>query len=139
LQSVELQADEMWSFVRHKKFKRWIWVVYCPAIKQILAFHIGGRSKADAQQLFDKLPARLRDNCRFATDYWEAYYQTIPSEQQHPSKALTYFVEGYFTGVRARVSRLVRRSAAFSKKLENHIAAIGYFFWQRNLTAHHYF
>ena len=138
LQSIELQVDEMWSFVGNKKNKRWIWVVYCPAIKQTLAFHIGSRGKADAQRLFDKLPQRLRNNCQFATDYWEAYYQTIASEQHRPSKALTYFIEGYFTGVRARVSRLVRRSVSFSKKEENHVAAIGYFLWQRNLAAHHY-
>ncbi|MBC6996775.1 IS1 family transposase [Lewinella lacunae] len=43
LQSVEIQLDEMWSFVGCKKNKRWIWVVYCPAIKQVLAFHVGGR------------------------------------------------------------------------------------------------
>ncbi|MBC6993837.1 IS1 family transposase [Lewinella lacunae] len=139
LQSVEIQLDEMWSFVGCKKNKRWIWVVYCPAIKQVLAFHVGGRGKADAEKMLDKLPQRLRDHCQFATDYWEAYYQTIPSDQHHPSKALTFFIEGYFTGVRARVSRLVRRSVAFSKKLENHVAAIGYFLWQRNLMAHHYY
>ena len=139
LQGIELQVDEMWSFVEGKKHKKWIWVIYCPAIKQALSFHVGGRGKKDAQKLFDKLPDRLRSNCQFATDYWEAYYQTIPHEQHRPSKALTYFIEGWFTGVRARVSRLVRRSVSFSKKLENHIAAIGYFFWQRNLAAHHYF
>ena len=139
LQDVEIQLDEMWSFVDNKKNKQWIWVAYCPAIKQVLAFHIGRRGKADAQRLLDKLPQRVVENCRFATDYWEAYWQTIPSDQHTPSKALTYFIEGYFTGIRARVSRLVRRSVSFSKKLENHIAAIGYLFWQRNLTAHHYF
>lgn len=138
LQSVELQVDEMWSYVGRKKNKRWIWVIYCPAIRQVLAFHIGGRGKADAQQLLDKLPNRMKAHCQFATDYWEAYYQTIPIDQHRPSKALTYFIEGYFTGIRARASRLVRRTVSFSKKLENHIAAIGYLFWQRNLTAHHY-
>ena len=138
LQDVEIQLDEMWSFVGNKKNKQWIWVAYCPAIKQVLAFHIGRRGKADAQKLLDKLPRRVVENCRFATDYWEAYYQTIPSEQHIPSKALTYFIEGYFTGIRARISRLVRRSVSFSKKLENHVIAIGYLFWQRNLTAHHY-
>jgi IS1 family transposase len=138
LQSIELQIDEMWSFVGKKKFKRWIWVVYCPAIRQVMAYHIGGRSKKDAEQLFVKLPSRLRDNCMFATDYWEAYYQTIDSDQHRPGKAYTYWIEGYFAGVRARVSRLVRKSLSFSKKVENHIAATGYFFWQRNLENHHY-
>ena len=139
LQGIELQIDEMWSFVGRKKNKRWIWVVYCPAIKQVLAFHVGGRSKMDAEQLLAKLPPGLRQNCQFMTDYWKAYCQTIPSHQHQASKAKTYFIEGYFAGVRARVSRLVRRSLSFSKKLANHVAAIGYLLWQRNLSAHHYF
>ena len=138
LQSVDIQLDEMWSFVGNKENKQWIWVAYCPAIKQVLAFHIGGRGKADAQKLLDKLPDRVVTNCQFATDYWEAYAQTVPAEQHHQSKALTNFIEGYFTGVRARISRLVRKNVSFSKKLENHVAAIGYLFWQRNLTVHHY-
>ena len=138
LQDLELQVDEMWSFVDRKQHKQWVWVIYCPAIKQVLAFHVGGRGKVDAQRLLNKLPDRLRENCLFATDYWEAYYQNIPKEQHRASKALTYHIEGYFTGVRARVSRLVRRSVSFSKKLTNHVAAIGYLFWQRNLIAHHY-
>ena len=115
LQDVELQVDEMWLFVGRKMNKRWIWVIYCPAIKQVFGFHIGGRSKLDAQRLLDKLPDRLRENCLFATYCWEAYYQTILKEQHRASKALTYHIERYFTGVRARVSRLVRRSVSFSK------------------------
>ena len=39
LQSIEFQIDEMWSFVDFKKNKKWIWVVYCPATKQVLAMH----------------------------------------------------------------------------------------------------
>jgi insertion element IS1 protein InsB len=138
LTNIELQVDEMWSFVGEKKFKKWIWVIYCPFVNQALALHVGGRGKKDAKLLFSKLPSRLRDNCKFATDYWEAYYQTINQEQHKPGKEYTYWIEGYFAGVRARVSRLVRRSLSFSKKAENHIAAIGYFLWQRNLQNHHY-
>lgn len=138
LQLLHLQADEMWSFVRKKECKHWIWVVYCPVYRQVLAYHIGGRSKVDAQLLFDKLPIAFKHNCQFQTDYWEAYNATINKKQLTQSKALTYFIEGYFTGVRARVSRLVRRSLAFSKKVENHILAIGYFFWHRNLGSYPY-
>ena len=138
LQLVRLQADEMWSFVGCKTTRQWIWVIYWPELKQVLAYHMGGRGKQDAWRLWDKLPADWRANCRFETDYWEAYFATLSCEQHTASKALTYFVEGYFSGVRARVSRLVRRGLSFSKKLANHVAAIGYFFWHRNLDSHPY-
>ncbi|MFK7799568.1 MAG: IS1 family transposase, partial [Aureispira sp.] len=40
LQVFRLQADELWSFVRSKKRKRWIWVVYDPKHKLVIAQHI---------------------------------------------------------------------------------------------------
>lgn len=138
LQSVELQIDEMWSFVGEKGNKQWIWVVYCTLIRQVIAYHVGGRSKKDAQLLHDKIPQRLRENCQFATDHFEAYYQIIPTKQHKPGKEYTFWIEGYFCGVRARISRLVRKSVAFSKKQANHVAAIGYFFWIRNLGTYPY-
>ena len=138
LQRIELQIDEMWSFVDFKKNKKWIWVIYCPATKQTLAVHFGGRTKADLKAILDQLPRRLRENCKFATDHFESYYQLIPKQQHRPGKEFTYFIEGYFAGVRARVSRLVRRALSFSKNLSNHIAAIRYFLWRRNLDIHPY-
>lgn len=48
LQLIRLQADEMWSFVGRKSAKQWIWVIYWPELKQVLAYHVGGRSKQDA-------------------------------------------------------------------------------------------
>ena len=138
LQNVELQIDEMWSFVDLKYNKKWIWVVYCPAIRQVLAVHIGGRSKRDCLAIIEQIPQRLRRHCQFATDHFESYYQLIPPTQHRPGKKYTYYIEGYFAGVRARTSRLVRRALSFSKKLENHIAAIKYLFWQRNLECYPY-
>ncbi len=138
LQTVELQIDEMWSFVDFKKNKKWIWVVYCPATRQVLAIHIGSRSKASLAAILDLLPDRLRRNCKFATDHFESYYQLIPENQHRPGKEFTYYIEGYFAGVRARVSRLVRKALSFSKDFDNHIAAIKYFLWQRNLDSYPY-
>lgn len=138
LQTIELQIDEMWSFVDCKNNKQWIWIVYCPAIKQVLAMHIGGRGKEDLWLLLEQLPERLRRHCQFATDHFESYYQLIPPDQHRPGKEYTYFIEGYFAGIRARVSRLVRKALSFSKKWENHVAAIRYFVWKRNLECYPY-
>ncbi|THH36387.1 hypothetical protein E4021_14980 [Neolewinella litorea] len=68
LQGVELQVHEMWSIIGLKQRKRWAWMIYCLAIKQVLTFHVRGRGKKEAQRLLDKLPDRLRQNCSFATD-----------------------------------------------------------------------
>jgi insertion element IS1 protein InsB len=100
--------------------------------------HFGRRAKADLAAILEQLPDRLRRNCKFATDHFESYYQLIPPEQHKPSKAYTYFIERYFAGVRARVSGLVRKALSFSKDLDNHVAAIRYFVWQRNLDSYPY-
>jgi IS1 family transposase len=113
-------------------------VVYRPATKQVLAMHFGRRAKADLEAILAQLPDRLRCNCQFVTDHFESYYQLIPPNQHKLSKAYTYFIEGCFAGVRARVSRLVRKALSFSKNLDNHVAAIRYFVWQRNLDSYLY-
>lgn len=133
LKMAVFQADEMWSFVDCKKNKAWIWVVYDPYNKQVIAFHIGSRGKDSAAALWAKIPAKYRKYCDYATDYWEAYKTVIPDDQHVVGKAHTHNIEGIFASFRARVSRLVRRSQSFSKKWKNHEAAIGFFFWQFNL------
>ncbi len=46
----------------------------------------------------------------------------------------TNHIERFNNTLRQRVSRLVRSTLAFSKKLENHIGAIRYFICHYNLT-----
>lgn len=75
----------------------------------------------------------MRQYCYFETDDWEACRAVLPSDRHWIGKEYTYFIEGFFVEVRARVNRLVRKNLSFSKKWENHIAVLKYFFWQFNL------
>lgn len=138
LKIIGLQLDEAWSFVGRKKNKAWIWVAFEPNMKQVVAFHIGGRGIDSAKALWKKIPRHLRRYCYFETDEWEAYSAVIPFERHYVGKDETYHVEGFWSGVRARVSRLVRKSLSFSKNWENHVAAIQYYFWQYNLEQQPY-
>ncbi len=40
-----LELDELWSFVRTKNDKRWIWVALCRRTRQVVAYFIGDRSE----------------------------------------------------------------------------------------------
>ena len=68
---------------------------------------------------------------------YEIYEGVIPTAQH---KAITKkarktnHVERFNNTLRQRVSRLVRDTLAFSKKLANHIGAIKYFICHYNLT-----
>ncbi len=38
------ELDEVWSFVQHRKNKRWVWTALCRRTSQIAAFVIGDHS-----------------------------------------------------------------------------------------------
>lgn len=139
LQVFRLQIDELWSFVRSKKRKRWIWLVYAPKYRLVIAHHIGGRGKPSAKRLWKKIPPCLRA-CTFETDGLEAYKTVIPAKQHQVGEQFTHFIEGFNATIRARVSRLVRKTLSFSKKDIWHNLAIAWFLSQLNLQRlQHYF
>ena len=73
----------------------------------------------------------------FYTDHYVAYLGVIPSAQYRAISKLvrkTNHVERFNCTLRQRVSRLVRATLSFSKKLSNHIGAIKYFICDYNLT-----
>src|SRR5262245_27456010 len=65
---LEVEADEMWSFVTKKANKQWVWIAMDKQTRQIIAFHVGDRSHASAQQLWANLPAVYREQATFYTD-----------------------------------------------------------------------
>jgi insertion element IS1 protein InsB len=105
--------------------------------RQIIAFHVGDRSRDSAQQLWANLPEVYRTQATFYTDQYDASTGVIPAEQH---KAITKdarktnHIERFNNTLRQRLSRLVRDTLAFSKKLANHIGAIKYFICHYNLT-----
>ena len=101
--------------------------------RQIIAFHVGDRSRESAKALWAKIPIEIQKNCLFHTDDWDSYKTVIPEGQHLYSKKKkdTNHIERFNNTLRQRVSRLVRETLSFSKKLENHIGAIFFF-------AHHY-
>lgn len=60
-----LEGDEMWSFVGNKENDQWLWLVLHSPTRQILAFHVGKRTKASGEALMVKLPADLKKKPTF--------------------------------------------------------------------------
>ena len=137
MQRLEAEADEMWSFVAKKGNKQWLWIAMDTKTRQIVAFHVGDRSRDSAKQLWANIPAVYREQATFDTDQYDAYKGVIPAAQH---KAITKkarktnHIERFNNTLRQRVSRLVRDTLAFSKKLANHIGAIKFFICGYNLT-----
>ena len=127
----------MHSFVQKKANEQWLWLAMDRPTRQIIAFHVGDRSRESAYELWAKIPGVYREQATFYTDQYDAYTGVIPAEQHKAitKKArTTNHVERFNNTLRQRVSRLVRETLSFSKKLANHIGAIKYFICYYNLT-----
>jgi insertion element IS1 protein InsB len=137
IQRLEVEADEMSSFVQKKANKQWIWIAMDATTRQVIAFHVGARSRRSAKRLWAKIPEAYRQHATFYTDQYVVYVGVIPTTQHRPISKLarkTNHVERFNNTLRQRVSRLVREALSFSKKLANHIGAIKLFICHYNLT-----
>ena len=137
IQRLEAETDEMWSFVGKKVNKQWIWLAMDAKTRQVIAFHIGDRSRESGAQLWAKIPGVYQQQATFYTDLYEVYKGVIPPTQhkaitKHARK--TNHVERFNNTLRQRVSRLVRDTLSFSKKLANHIGAIKFFICHYNFA-----
>jgi insertion element IS1 protein InsB len=131
-----VEADELWSFVQQKTNPRWVWIALEKRTRQIIAFHVGDRSQESAKLLWANIPVVYRERATFYTDQYAAYTDVIPPAQHKAitkSARKTNHIERFNNTLRQRVSRLVRSTLAFSKKVENHIGAIRYFISHYNL------
>jgi len=66
-----LELDEMWSFVRFRKNKRWVWLAQCRRTRQIVAYAIGDRSETTCRLLWERVPPAYKRGLLY-TDFWSA-------------------------------------------------------------------
>ena len=131
---LNVQMDELWSFVDNKGNQQWVWLALDAQTREIVGVHIGDRSAVSAFALWNSMPPVYRQCAVIYTDHWSAYDSVLPSKRHRTvdkDSGYTSYIERFNCTIRQRVSRLVRKSLSFSKKLENHIAAIWGF-------VHHY-
>jgi len=125
-----IECDEMWSFVDSKKNEVYIWLAIERDSREIIGCFVGDRTRRSARQLWASLP-EVYQQCAVAyTDFWQAYKTVIPPKHHRAvgkETGQTNHIERLNNTLRQRVSRLVRESLSFSKKLNNHIGAIWYF------------
>jgi IS1 family transposase len=124
----------MWSFVLSKDNKQWLWFALDVESREIVGAYVGSRDRSGAEGLWESLPPEYRQCAVFYTDFWSAYEVIFPFNRHIPvgkESGKTSYIERFNLTVRQRVSRLVRKTLSFSKKLENHIGAVWNFI-------HHY-
>lgn len=98
--------------------------------EKLWGLYIGDRSRQSARKLWESLSGVYRQCAVSYTDFWEAYETVFPSIRHcavGKETGQTNHIERFNCTLRQRVSRLVRKTLSFSKKLSNHIGAIWYF------------
>lgn len=98
----------------------------------------GSQGATSPLGLWVALPAVYRQCAVCCTDFWEAYRGVFPRKRHHAvskETGKTNKIERFNATLRQRVSRLVKKTLSFSKKLKNHIGAIWYFIHLYNATA----
>ena len=131
---IDIEMDEMWSFVDNKRNKQWIWLAIDRSTREVVGVFVGCRSRFGAEGLWDSLPSVYRQCAVCHTDFWDAYEQVLPKTRHQAAgkeSGQTNHIERFNNTMRQRISRLVRKTLSFSKKIENHIGAIWTFI-------HHY-
>jgi insertion element IS1 protein InsB len=109
LHRLEVEADEMASFVQKKVNKQWIWLAMDATSRQVIAFHVGDRSRRSAKRLWTKIPHAYRQYALFYTDQYIVYEGVIPAAQHRAISKVarkTNHIERFNNTLRQRVSRL---------------------------------
>lgn len=81
LYRLEVEADETWSFVGKKAKRQWIWLALEADTRQVIAFHVGDRSRQSAKQLWQNIPEVYRHQATLHTDLYAVYKGVIPPAQ----------------------------------------------------------
>ena len=132
-----VECDEMWSFVDNAKNKLWIWQAEDIKSKEIAGVFAGSRDEVGAQGLQDSLPGVYRWCAVAYTDFRSSYKAVFPKGRHRAvgkESGMTNSIESFNCTLRQRISRLVRKTLSFSKKLANHIGAIWYFIHHYNAS-----
>jgi IS1 family transposase len=122
-----VQIDELWSFVDDKGNEQSVWLAIDVEPRAIVGCYIGDRSGESAQALWHSLPAVYRHCAGCYTDFWVSDPVALPSKRHRAvgkESRLSCYVERFNNTLRQRVSRLVRKTLSFSKKLDNQTSPI---------------
>jgi IS1 family transposase len=133
---LELELDELWSFVLKKEQKRWVWIALCRQTRQVVAFVIGDRSTVTCRKLWRQIPPVYRQ-AHCYTDFWEAYQKVIPVDQHTAcgkESGETAHVERWNNTLRQRLARFVRKTLSFSKSERMHEICLRLFIHRYNLS-----
>jgi insertion element IS1 protein InsB len=127
----------MWSFVRSKHNRQWMWLAVDEPSAEMVGVCVGARDRGGAEGLWTSQPAVYRQCAVASTDFWSSYEESLPASRHRAvgkETGGTSKIERFNHTMRQPISRLVRKTLSCSKKLLNHIGAIWLFVHHDNAS-----
>ena len=121
----------MWSFVRCKANKGWIWLALREQTRQVVACVIGGRGVVTCRKLWRDVPAYKQGTV--FSDFWQAYQAVLQHYAVGKDSGLTAHVERFNNTLRQRLARFVRKTLSFPKSEHMHLICLHMFLVRYNL------
>jgi len=123
INALDVELDEMWSFVGDKSKQRWLWLAIDHKTGETVAFVFGRRK----DEVFLKLKKLLKPFKigKYYTDNWGAYSKNLDKDKHEIGKRNTQTIERKNLTLRTRVKRLTRKTICFSKSIKMHDIVIG--------------
>lgn len=135
----------------------WTWTALDVDSRMILAYEIGDRSGKTAVEFLDNLRSRLVNKIQLNTDahtaYFEAVDEVVDAHDEYAqleniygesdegkgtgTKYPTCYVERMNLSMRMGMRRFTRKTNGFSKKLENHLHMLSWYFVYYNFVRIH--
>jgi insertion element IS1 protein InsB len=122
---IDVEADEMWSYVGNKKNQYWLWHAIDHNTGKVLAYTFGSREDKVFKEL-KKLLLPFNINIYY-TDGAPVYSRHIDDEKHIIGKKNTQKIERKHLNLRTRIKRLARKTICFSKSVKMHEIVVGMF------------
>jgi insertion element IS1 protein InsB len=113
IRRLEVEADAMSSVVQKNARKPWMWIARDATTRQVMALHVGDRSRQRAKRLWATMPLASRQHATFHPDQSVVDEGVMPAAQHRAINKLvrqTDHLERFNHTLRQRVSRLVREA-----------------------------
>jgi insertion element IS1 protein InsB len=136
LDQLEAEADAMGSLGPKKAHQPWRGLAMDATTRQMLALHVGARSRASAKALGGESPAVSQDHAILHTAPEAVSHGVMPAERHQAitkQARQTNHLERFNNTLRQRLARLVRATVSFSKQGETHLGASKCFICPYNL------
>lgn len=140
---IEIELEEMGSFVDNKEVKTWVWLALERSSCQITGLATGEWGSYCGQMLWSNLPINYQQKAIFYTDSWRVYDELIPVERCRQEPGGTVHIEphrrtGSTNTLRQQQSHLTPEMLSFVKTDDSHFSRTLNFINHYNKNIYHY-